>query len=112
MWGGPISYDISTKDEHIQAFVHLTNNEDYDEHATVIHAYAFVPQYQNWMISNGYAYTKPEAGPLALREFRSIPQIRSGARITSMMELANEMTESNPRGKRYLQCHLGQCSAC
>ncbi|MCJ1250543.1 hypothetical protein MMC30_007771 [Trapelia coarctata] len=100
IWGGPISYDISTKDDQLQAFTQFAGNEDYDEYATVIHAYAFLSEYQNWMISNSYAYTKPEAYPVSLKEFMTIPRMHSGVRMASMTELAVEMSQSNPSGKR------------
>lgn len=32
--------------------------------------------------------------------------------MTTMLELAVEMSESTPSGKRYLQCFLEECSAC
>ena len=112
VWGGPIGYGISSRKEQFEAFARFTDSDPYDECAAVINAYAFLPDQQQWIISNMFSYTKAEAYPEVLRELTSIqPQIYNGVRVTTMAELAIEMDRSNPSGKRYLAPPLGDTNA-
>ena len=112
VWGGPIGFEISSRDKQFEAFTRFMDSDPYDEYAAVIHAYAFLPEQQQWVISNMFTYTKTESYPEALHEFTTTqPQIFNGARITTMTELAIEMDGSNLSGKRYAAPHLRDLDA-
>ncbi|MCJ1401397.1 hypothetical protein MMC11_004610 [Xylographa trunciseda] len=101
IWGGSVGYDISTKHQHLEAFSRFTDANNDDTYAALIHAYAWFEGQNRWLISNTYAYTKPEPYPEILQAFMSIkPQIFNGMRITRMTDLAIEMDGSNPSGDR------------
>ncbi|MCJ1285530.1 hypothetical protein MMC26_004870 [Xylographa opegraphella] len=101
IWGGSVGYDISTKDQQLEAFSHFADANNDDPYAALIHAYAWIEGHDEWLISNTYAYTKPEPYPDIFGTFTSIePQIHNQVRITTMTSLAIEMDGSNPSGDR------------
>ncbi|MCJ1395726.1 hypothetical protein MMC18_008612 [Xylographa bjoerkii] len=101
IWGGSIGYEISTKDQQLEAFSRFTDANNVDIYATLIHGYAWIEGQNRWLISNNYVYTKPEPYPEIFEGFMSIePYIYNGMRITTTTVLAIEVDGSNPSGDR------------
>ncbi|MCJ1472932.1 hypothetical protein MMC13_001581 [Lambiella insularis] len=103
IWAGTIGYDFSTRSQQLEAFSRFTDTNNNDPYAAVIHAYAWMGDEQDWIISNSYAYTKTHPYPAILDDFMGIkPQRYNSMRKTRMTDLAVEMDASNPRGERQL----------
>ncbi|MCJ1384458.1 hypothetical protein MMC17_007574 [Xylographa soralifera] len=101
IWAGSIGYEISTKEQQLEAFSRFTDANNDDTNAALIHGYAWIEGHSDWLISNVYAYTKLEPYPEIFETFMSIkPQIWNGMRITTMKNMAIEMDGSNPSGDR------------
>ena len=101
VWGGSVGYKISTKDQQLEAFNRFADASNQDTYASLIHSYAWLEGQDAWLVSNTYAYTKPEPYPAIFNDFMSIkPQIYNGMRMRTMTDLAIEMDGSNPSGDR------------
>ena len=102
IWGGSVTYDVSTIADQFAAFESLTASADYDPYATVIMSLAF---YEGQMIpQNFYSYTKipaPASTPTFLKPLVTLKQTSSTLRIAPLHNLTNEVSPGKD-GARYL----------
>ena len=99
-WGGYIGNNISTRFEQFEYFEAFTGNPKYDEYASLINSYVFIPLANSWYIANGIEYTKPIVNPPYFQNFTSLPQTFTTMRISNLTDFTEEIAISTPLGRR------------
>jgi FAD/FMN-containing dehydrogenase len=98
MLGGQLIHDISVVPDQIDAFVQV-NRADYDEHASLVAAWAYTPLIGVFAITHP-VYTKPVQRPKVYEKIFSLPTLSSTVRITNLSNLTNELEAQQPPGSR------------
>ena len=101
-WGGFFGLDISTIDQQFQAFTDINASPNYDPFAAVIYSLVFDSPSGNWSAAPQITYTKPQVNPPFLQPLTSLPQTFSTLRISNLTDFTEELSASNPAGKRQL----------
>lgn len=104
MWGGSIVYGITALPQLLPAFVNFAKGTTYDPNSAIILSLGFSTALGNaYFISSSLEYAKPIVNPPAFQPFTAIqPQLFSTMRITTLPDIANEMSGNTPAGKRQI----------
>ena len=101
IWGGTLTYDISTAPRQLQAFAHFNGAGDYDEYAELIQNYAFIGDMGLYIAVNSLEYTKPVVNPPVFQPFTEIqPQLSNSMRIANLTDITDELAATGPIGAR------------
>ena len=98
MWGGMTVYTTDKNVSIYNALENFNTNAPKDPSAAVIVAAALVQG--NLVFSNDYEYTNATVDPPILQNFTSIPNISDTTRITTLLNLTDELAATQPPGYR------------
>lgn len=95
LWGGMVAYDMSTSSQHIPAIVRFTQNVQKDPYASLIGTWGYVSTMEMGFVVQGMHYTQPVEYPAAYDDFYQIANMSSTARIDSMQNFSQELTQED-----------------
>ena len=98
MWGGSTAYPLTANRTLYDAFYQFNQNPT-DPKAALIVSAACVPSLGCFM-SNNYDYIDPVVNPPAFENFTSVPNISDTSRITTLLNLTEELKATQPPGFR------------
>lgn len=103
LWGGLVFHDLSTRDEHIAAFVNFSQAETYDIYSSLITTFSYSRSGSEgtYTVATNMEYTKPVVNPPVFQSISSIPSLASTMRITNMTDLSTETQSLQQPGFRY-----------
>lgn len=99
LWGGVVQYNKTSGPQHIDAYVHWTDNVQNDPNGSTIVFWSYQPALQDIIIITSYVDTAGHVAPPAFDELLAIPgNLSSTLRTASHLELTNELEQ--PTGYR------------
>lgn len=109
IWGGMVSYDVSTSSRQIPAIVRFTDNVHKDPYASLLGIWGYVSDIGMEFIVNGMHYTKPVEYPEAYGDFYQIANMSSTARFGSMRNFSHELEQDNEHRYVISEGHKDGC---
>lgn len=91
LWGGLVTYDKNTTDEHIDAYHDWTDNIENYMDGSAIPFWTYSPQTKDISITVAYEDTTGAVSPPAFDQFMRIPQATSSMRKDTHRNLAVEL---------------------
>lgn len=99
LWGGVVQYNKTAGPQHIDAYVHWTDNVQNDPNGSTIVFWSYQPALKDIIIITSYVDTAGHVAPPAFDELLAIPgNLSSTLRTASHLELTNELEQ--PTGYR------------
>nr|POE94512.1 bifunctional solanapyrone synthase [Quercus suber] len=99
MWGGSTIYPLSANSSIYDAYYWFNVNAATDPKAHLIVASACVAGL-GCFFANNYDYIDPVVNPPIFKNFTSLPNVTDSTRITTLLDLTNELKASQPPGYR------------
>ena len=103
LWGGTITYNISTREQHFKAFEAFANSKAYDPYSALISNFAYAEGAGEWFVEVNLEYTKQPAETYlpTFSEFTSIkPQLANTMRVSNLSDFTSEISKGTPSGAR------------
>lgn len=104
LWGGFVTYDMSTASQQIPAFIRFTDNLHKDPSASLIGIWSYDSQRDANFIGNALHYTKPVPYPPAHDDLYKLPNTSSSIRIDSLNSFVTELEQEGDYRYDSLYC--------
>lgn len=101
MWGGATVYPLTENETIYDAFYWFNREAATDPKGALIVAAACVAG-TGCFLSNNYDYIDPVVEPPVFDNFTSIPNLTDSSRITTLLNLTEELKATQPPGFRYV----------
>lgn len=87
--GGLIINPWTERDAVFKAFSNITNNQNYDKHASLLTSAIFDSTAKSWMLLSAPVYTKPVRTPDIYKELFACPNIKDMVQVQKLSTMVN-----------------------
>lgn len=102
LWGGYKIYPITLNKTILAAFTEYNTNNPNDKNAHLILPFVYAAPLGGWATFAFIDYAIPTPDPPIYDAFKRLPDLASTMRITTVSDLALELNQGTPAGKRQL----------